>query len=117
MLRVEPHDRTESYTATILLWAPDRGDVAFLNLPWRNWSAMLALARQVQEPRGPQATWRFETSGSRGVVTTHTNHGILRHVVYAYSYAGEAVPTLLFTRVRTETLLEILSSIELAHDD
>ena len=112
-LRVGPHTRSETYWETVRLLAPDREDVAFRHPPWRNWSAMLALSRYVLQPRGPAATWRFETRRSHGVVTTHTNNGVLRHVVYAYAYDGRPGPTLLFSRVPTDRLLEMLASLEI----
>jgi hypothetical protein len=111
-LRVEPHPRSEPYWDTVFLLAPDRGDVSFRHPPWHNWSAMLALSRRVQQQGSASATWRFDARGSRGVVTSHSNHEILRHVVYAYSYGGQAAPPLLFSRVPSDTLLEILGSLE-----
>ena len=78
---------------------------------------MLALSRRVLQHRSVPATWRFDARGSHGVVTSHANHGILRHVVYAYSYAGQAAPPLLFSRVPTHVLLGILGSLEVSADE
>jgi len=111
-LRVEAQPRVESYWETVQLLAPDRGDASFRRAPWRNWATMLALSRRVLEDPVVPGAWRFEANEARGVVTTHANHAILRHVVYAYSREGRAAPPLLFTRTPTDIVIRILGSLE-----
>jgi hypothetical protein len=111
-LRVAGYARLESFWETALLLAPDRGDASWTHSPWHHWSAILALSRRVRERSTVPGTWRFEARGARGVVSVHSNRDVLRHVVYAYSYAGRTAPPLLFTRIPTDRIVYVLSSLE-----
>ena len=112
-LRIKAESRTESYWETVHLLAPDRRDASFRHAPWRNWATILALSRRVQNEPVVPGTWRFEAKAVRGVVTTHSNHSILRHVVYAYSRSGRAAPPMMFSRTPTEVVIRILGSLEI----
>lgn len=105
------HPSLESFWETALLLAPDRGDASWTHSPWHNWSAILGLSRRVRERPVVPGSWRFEASGALGVVTVHSNHNVLRHVVYAYSDAGHTAPPLLFTRIPTDRIVYVLSSL------
>lgn len=112
-LRVAGHSREEPFWDSALLLAPDRRDVSWVHSPLHNWEAMLALSRRVREPAVVPGAWRFETADTRGIVTVHSNHDVLRHVVYAYSQAGRGVPPLLFTRVPTDRVAYVLASLRI----
>jgi hypothetical protein len=116
-LRVARHARVESFWETVLLLAPDREDASWTRSPWHNWSAMLALSRRVLERPVVPGAWRFEAADARGVVTLHSNHDVLRHVVYAYSHSGHPAPPLLFTRIATDQIVYVLGSLKIDSPD
>ena len=103
--------RAESYRETVLIYAPDAGDVAFSRAPWRNWRSVVALAGRVESSEEPPETFRFRTPGGRGVVVRHSNRGVERYVAYTYPPRGDAGFVLALSRAPRLTLLAILSSV------
>jgi hypothetical protein len=101
----------DDYRTTRLLLAPDRDDVSFWALPWRNLETIRALGMRAAVASSPPETFRFEHPGAWGVVARYTNHGIERHVVYAFG-PGARAPTLTTSRVAHPTLLAILGSLQ-----
>lgn len=81
---------SETYTEALDRYAPDAGDVSLWRTVASNWRTIDALADRVRALTTPTDTFRFESPGSRGVVTAFRVANVPRYVVYAYARDGTA---------------------------
>ncbi len=81
---------SESYREALDRYAPDARDVSLWRSVASNWHTIDALTDRVRNATEPSASFRFESPGSRGVVTAFRVGGVPRFVVYAYAPDGSA---------------------------
>lgn len=80
----------ESYREALDRFAPDADEISLWRSVASNWRTIDGLTDRALAVSPPPRTFRFETSGSRGVVTAFRVDGVSRYVVYAYAPDGRA---------------------------
>ena len=100
-----------SYEFAVLEHAPSEGDLSILRSSAANWRTVEALASRGLLPTTTHETFRYQSTGSRGIVARVVSEGIERFVVYPYESDGG--PGLVFGISRTgpELARRIISSV------
>jgi hypothetical protein len=104
----------ESLGEALDLFAPSADDLSILRSVARNWQTIDALTERALQTSTPPTAFRFETAGSRGVVTGFEVNGLRRYVVYAYAHAGDPTRVLGVTGVSEADLDRILGSVRVS---
>jgi hypothetical protein len=102
----------ESHFETIALLAPLASDVRLLAPPWRNWRVIVAIARRTQRSPGGAVASRFGTATARGAVISYDNHGVERHVIYAFGSGPCRGRLVTVTRAPASTVRRILGTLD-----
>jgi hypothetical protein len=96
------------YSEALDAFAPDSRDISLWRSIASNWRTIDALTDRVRARSTPSESFRFESTGSRGVVTIFHFDGVRRYLVYAYphdSSTGRVIGIAGLERARFEGLL------------
>jgi len=91
--------------------AADAGDLGLLRSRARNWATLRALADRAQLTHDPPETFRFESSGGKGVVARFLSENVERFVLYTWSEAGRPAPVLALSQVDRSVALRLVGTL------
>lgn len=87
-LTVLPETGPASYVSARASFTPSADELSPWRWSWQNWATVDALEARVRGGRDVPDAFRFETPGSRGIVTLHLGEDRARVLVYAFAADG-----------------------------